>query len=43
VFSTPDGKTVVKTRASGHPSEVFEIARRAYEDLARRGAFALLG
>jgi hydroxymethylbilane synthase len=37
-----DGKAVVKTRASGHPSEVFEIAHRAFDDLAGRGATALV-
>jgi hydroxymethylbilane synthase len=37
-----DGRTVVKTRASGHPSDPFSIARLACEDLEERGAHTLL-
>ena len=42
LVSSLDGTKIVKTRTSGHPSEVFDIARRAYEDLKKRGALELL-
>ena len=37
-----DGKELIKTRSSGHPSDPFAIAGLGYEDLRRRGAEALL-
>jgi hydroxymethylbilane synthase len=37
-----DGTRVIKTRASGHSSDPFSIARLAHDDLLKRGATALL-
>jgi hydroxymethylbilane synthase len=37
-----DGKKIIKTRASGHSSDPFSIARLAHDDLLKRGANSLL-